>query len=111
MLTQPALEKAPGRIFFAGHLRAALVILVVLHHLAVIYAANTAFYYIEPAYNDSLADVVLILFQLFNQAYFMGLSFYRATFPRGRSSARGRGISSRTGCCAWASRCSCLCSC
>jgi glucan biosynthesis protein C len=75
MLTQPAPEKAPERILFADHLRAALVILVVLHHLAVIYAANTAFYYVEPAYTDRLALVVLVVFELINQAYFMGLFF------------------------------------
>ncbi len=67
-------QKSPARLFFVDHLRAALVILVVLHHLAVIYAANTAFYYLEPT-NDVPALVVLVLFQLANQAYFMGFFF------------------------------------
>jgi glucans biosynthesis protein C len=68
-------EKAGTRLFFVDHLRAALVILVVLHHLAVIYGANTPFYYLEPAYSQVLALVVLVVFQLFNQAYFMGFFF------------------------------------
>ena len=68
-------NKAGTRLFFVDHLRAALVILVILHHLAVIYAANTSFYYLEPAYKDALGVVLLVVFQLLNQAYFMGFFF------------------------------------
>jgi hypothetical protein len=75
-----ALEKRPGRLFFLDYLRAGLVTLVVLHHLAVVYAANTGFYYLEPAPADLLARVVLVLFQLCNQAYFMGLLFFIAGY-------------------------------
>ncbi|MDD9149803.1 MULTISPECIES: acyltransferase family protein [unclassified Sporolactobacillus] len=65
----------PGRrLFFADNLRTALIVLVILHHLSVIYAANTPFYYLEPS-KDITAIVLLILFQLFNQAYFMGFFF------------------------------------
>jgi glucan biosynthesis protein C len=53
---------------------------VVLHHLAVVYAANTGFYYLEPAYEDKVALVVLTFFQLFNQAYFMGFFFLLAGY-------------------------------
>jgi glucan biosynthesis protein C len=70
---------APGpsaaRLYFADHLKVALVTLVVLHHLAVIYAANTPFYYLEPAYSDVAALLILVIFQLLNQAYFMGFFF------------------------------------
>jgi len=65
----------PARLFFADHLRAALVILVVLHHLAVIYGAGAPFYYVEPPYTDAAAFVTLLLFILINQGYFMGLLF------------------------------------
>jgi glucans biosynthesis protein C len=58
------------RLFFLDHLRAALTILVVLHHLAVIYGAAAVFYYVEPP--DPVAQVVLVVFVLVNQAYFMG---------------------------------------
>ncbi len=71
----PPAEKAPARLYFVDHLRVALIILVVLHHLAVLYAGNTGFYYLEPAAHDVLALLVLVVFQLFNQAYFMGFFF------------------------------------
>jgi hypothetical protein len=74
-MANPASEKVANRLFFVDHLRAALIILVVLHHLAVIYAANTPFYYLEPAYQDILALLLLVIFQLVNQAYFMGFLF------------------------------------
>jgi glucan biosynthesis protein C len=75
MVTHPMPDKSPDRIFFVDHLRVALVVLVVLHHLAVIYGANTPFYYVEPPYNDPLAYLVLLVFELVNQAYFMGFFF------------------------------------
>jgi len=64
-----------SRLIFVDHLRAALIILVVLHHLSIIYGANIAFYYLEPAYSNILALIVLVMFQLINQAYFMGFFF------------------------------------
>jgi glucan biosynthesis protein C len=64
-----------SRLIFADNLRTALILLVVLHHLAVIYAANIPFYYVEPAYSNILALTVLVIFQLLNQAYFMGFFF------------------------------------
>jgi peptidoglycan/LPS O-acetylase OafA/YrhL len=64
-----------ARLFFADHLRAALVTLVVLHHLAVIYGAGAPFYYVEPPYTDGAAFLTLLLFILVNQGYFMGLLF------------------------------------
>ena len=73
---QPVPQAASGvRIFFLDHLRVALTILVVLHHLAVIYGANAAFYYLEPPKNDPLASLVLLAFVLINQGYFMGFFF------------------------------------
>jgi glucan biosynthesis protein C len=64
-----------SRLIFADNLRTALVVLVVLHHLAVIYGANIGFYYVEPAYSQVLALLLLVIFQLLNQAYFMGFFF------------------------------------
>ncbi len=74
-MANSASGKVANRLFFVDHLRAALIILVVLHHLAIIYAANTPFYYVEPAYQDILALLSLVIFQLVNQAYFMGFLF------------------------------------
>lgn len=64
-----------SRLIFADNLRTALVILVVLHHLAVIYAANIGFYYVEPPHGQVLALILLVVFELLNQGYFMGFFF------------------------------------
>ena len=53
---------------------AAIITLVILHHLAVVYSATTAFYYVEPT-SDYLTLVVLVVFELLNQAWFMGFFF------------------------------------
>ncbi len=69
------------RLFFIDHLRAALVILVVLHHVALVYGASVeGFYYIEPPFTDPLAFLVLLVFALFNQAWFMGAFFLLAGY-------------------------------
>ncbi len=75
MIAEAVRKDTETRLVFVDHLRVALITLVVLHHLSVIYAANTSFYYLEPAYHDVVAIVVLVVFQLFNQAYFMGFFF------------------------------------
>jgi len=90
--TQAATSK-PTRLFFADHLRAALVILVVLHHVAGVYAANVPwYYYIDPQYADLLAAVVLMAFMLMNQAWFMGALFLLAGhFTPGPFDRKGAG--------------------
>jgi fucose 4-O-acetylase-like acetyltransferase len=62
------------RLYFADYLRAALVSLVVLHHLAITYGGSGSFYYTEPA-TDSAAAGLLSLFTGFNQAWFLGAFF------------------------------------
>jgi len=72
-LDNPATGKVANRLFFVDHLRAALIILVVLHHVAFISLLYSAE---EPAYKSSVAFLLLLLlFLLVNQAYFMGLFF------------------------------------
>jgi len=63
------------RLFFVDHLRVALTMLVVVHHVSVIYGANTLFYYVEPPAKDSLAYLRLLVFELINQEYFLGFFF------------------------------------
>jgi len=90
MTGQPVSSK-PARLFFADNLRVFLTVLVVLHHLAVIYAANTSFYYIEPS-KSMVSIVILTFFQLFNQAYFMGLFFFLSGyFAPGSYDRKGAG--------------------
>jgi len=73
---QASAERQPSRLYFADPPRAALVILVVLHHVAAVYAGNVPwFYYIDPQYNNTLSILGLLAFMLINQAWFMG-AFY-----------------------------------
>jgi len=65
-----------GRLFFIDNLRTSLVILVVLHHVALIYGFFTPFYYMEvPMNGGALAQLVLLVFALVNQSWFMGALF------------------------------------
>ena len=69
------------RLFFLDHLRIALTILVVLHHLAVMYGAAAPFYYVEaPGAGDNAAHLAMVIFVLINQAYFMGFFFLISGF-------------------------------
>ena len=71
-MANSASGKVANRLFFVDHLRAALIILVVLHHLAFISLLS----FEGPADQSSLAFLLLLLlFLLVNQAYFMGLFF------------------------------------
>ena len=73
-------ELRPDRLFYIDNLRIALISLVVLHHLSVVYAANTSFYYVEPSHTAAAGAAWLVLFQLINQSYFMGLFFFLAGY-------------------------------
>jgi glucan biosynthesis protein C len=51
-------------------------VLVVLHHIALVYGPVGPFYYVEPApATDILFYAFVVVFVLSNQAYFMGLLF------------------------------------
>jgi glucan biosynthesis protein C len=69
-----------SRIVFVDHIRAALVILVVLHHVALVYGAGAPFYYVEPPFTAPLTYLVLLMFVLFNQAWFMGALYLIAGY-------------------------------
>ena len=91
----PPVEAASGgisRLFFIDHLRAALIILVVLHHAAMVYGAAGPFYYVEPPFAYPLTYLVLLMFALFNQAWFMGALFLIAGyFTPGSFERKGSG--------------------
>jgi peptidoglycan/LPS O-acetylase OafA/YrhL len=73
-------EKA-GRLFYIDNLRSALMILVVLHHVALVYGASVqGYYYVEPPFTDPLAFQSLLVFALFNQAWSMGAFFLFAGY-------------------------------
>ncbi len=73
-------ESSAPRLHDLDHLRAALVILVVLHHIALIYGAAAPFYYQEPPFDDPVAFMVLAVFVLLNQSWFMGALFLLAGY-------------------------------
>jgi len=68
------------RLFFIDHLRTALTILVLLHHVALVYQGGIPFYYVDPPKSESLGQLILFLFVLFNQAWFMGAFFLIAGY-------------------------------
>lgn len=69
-----------GRLHYIDHLRAALVILVVLHHVALVYGAGAPFYYVEPPFTDPTGFRWLLVFVLANQGWFMGAFFLLAGY-------------------------------
>ncbi|KPC60217.1 acyltransferase family protein [Streptomyces chattanoogensis] len=66
------------RLLYIDNLRIALTALVVLHHTAVTYGNIPAWYYTEPAKDGS--GLLLDVFVMFNQAFFMGFFFMIAGY-------------------------------
>jgi peptidoglycan/LPS O-acetylase OafA/YrhL len=72
--------KSP-RQFFIDHWRAFLAILVVLHHISLVYGASLdGYYYVEPPFTSPQAFVWLLIFVLVNQGWFMGAFFLIAGY-------------------------------
>jgi hypothetical protein len=68
------------RLAYLDNLRTALVLLVVLHHVALVYGAFAPFYYQEPPFEEPLAFLASGVFVLSNQAWFMGVLFLLAGY-------------------------------
>ena len=67
------------RLYFLDNLRVALIMLVILHHLAITYGAVGLWYYTEPP-DDELVSLVFGVFVLLNQGFFMGLFFLISSY-------------------------------
>jgi len=79
-------------LLFIDNLRIGLVTLVVLHHVALVYGAGAPFYYVEPPINDPLVFLVLLVFILVNQSWFMGAFFlFSGYFTPGSFDRKGPG--------------------
>jgi glucan biosynthesis protein C len=79
MQSTEGLSKSTGstpRLFYIDHLRAFIIILVILHHVAIMYGAGVPFYYVEPPTNSPQAFLILLIFLLVNQSWFMGALFF-----------------------------------
>ncbi len=80
------------RLFFVDNLRILLTVIVVLHHLAIVYGASGDFPYKE-ARPDELASIVLSLFTAVNAPYFMGFFFMiSGYFVPGSYDRKGLGL-------------------
>ena len=88
-----AISSSPrSRLIFIDNWRSALIILVILHHLAVVYGAGAPFYYVEPPVNDLPAFLLLLVFILINQSWFMGAFFLLSGyFTPGSFDRKGQG--------------------
>jgi surface polysaccharide O-acyltransferase-like enzyme len=67
------------RMFFIDNLRVFLTILVILHHLSIVYGASGGVAYVEAGADD-LATILLTLFTSVNAPYFMGFFFLIAGY-------------------------------
>lgn len=65
---------AAPRLAWLDDLRIALIVLVVLHHLALMYGAAGPWYWVEPDAGPGMTTVALV-FLLLNQSWFMGAFF------------------------------------
>jgi glucan biosynthesis protein C len=84
---------APARLFFLDNARSFLIMLVVAHHVALVYGASLeGYYYVEPPFTDLLAYLALLVFVLVNQSWFMGAFFLLAGyFTPGSYDRKGAG--------------------
>jgi peptidoglycan/LPS O-acetylase OafA/YrhL len=81
------------RFAFIENLRILLVVLVILHHLAVTYGGEGSWYYYEGQ-ADPIANMVLTLFVVVNQAFFMAFYFAIAAYTLCRALWNAKGASS-----------------
>ena len=73
--------RAGVRLFFADHLRVALIALVIVHHLTISLAiALPGLWYFEVPNNNRVAEVFGLLLLLIDQSFFMGAFFLIAGY-------------------------------
>ena len=84
-------EAKPERLLFIDNIRIFLTVLVILHHLMVIYAGSGSWIYNENR-QDGLTSMLGEWFCSLNQSYFMGLFlFISAYFVPGSYDRKGAG--------------------
>jgi len=71
---EPGRAESKVYLFFIDNLRIALITLVVLHHVSITYGHSGGWYYYEGQ-PDELTTILFTLFNVINQAFFMGLFF------------------------------------
>lgn len=68
------------RLFFIDHLRVALTMLVIVHHLSITYGAQCPCWYYQEPTKDGFTSLSLSALLLVNQSFFMGLFFLLAGY-------------------------------
>lgn len=68
------------RLLFIDNIRWLMIVLVVLVHLECAYGHIGRWYYMAPARNDALSNLIFAMFGSFSQAFFMGLLFFLAGY-------------------------------
>ena len=72
---------ATARVFFADHMRVALIALVVIHHLTIAFAIPLpGLWYYEDPTTSTVANVAGLFILLIDQAFFMGAFFLIAGY-------------------------------
>ncbi len=66
--------KIMKRLVFIDNLKLNLIILVILHHIVIVYGASGGFPIIEGA-TDSISPIIFTVFTAINQSFFMALFF------------------------------------
>ena len=85
-------SRASGRLHFVDNIRVLLTILVVVHHLMIVYAGSGSWGLYEEGRQDTITNVIGTWFCAVNQAYFMGLFLLiSAYFVPGSYDRKGAG--------------------
>jgi len=85
-------SRTTGRLLFVDNIRILLTILVLLHHLMIIYAGSGSWGLYEEGRQDTISGVIGTWFCAVNQAYFMGLFLLiSAYFVPGSYDRKGAG--------------------
>ncbi|QBD82739.1 acyltransferase [Ktedonosporobacter rubrisoli] len=84
-------EKRKDRLHYVDNLRVYLTCLVILHHLAMTYSGTPGWYYMETT-KDAVTTLLLSVFLVVNQIYFMGFFFFiSGYFTPGSYERKGAG--------------------
>lgn len=62
------------RLTYVDNLKAAMVALVILHHTAITYGGSGSWYYVEQS-DEFVSKILLTMFAVINQTFFMGVLF------------------------------------
>ena len=78
METKTLTAPAPARLAWIDNIRWTMIAMVVLMHACVTYSGMGSWFYNEPTTQDIASTLVFSVYQMFAQAFFMGLLFFLA---------------------------------